>query len=275
MDAAAGRRRRMARMDLTLSPEQIATFHQQGWIALDRIIDADEVAQLREIYDRIFRERIGWEDGAMYDLGGKEDGGPPVLPQIMRPSRYVPELLACSYRRNAAAIARQLYPDTDDNIGDHMIYKPPGYGAPTPWHQDQAYHNAKVFHKGLNFWMPLDDATVENGCLHFVNGSHRLDVLPHHPIGNDPSIVGLEVDEPERWHAQGVAAPVPAGGCTIHAAYCLHYATPNRSERPRRAYILTTHCPTTPRPVPVNDYWNHSKQEPRRERERLKKAVVG
>ena len=66
-------------------------------------------------------------------------------------------------------------------------------------HQDQAYHDPAMAYKGVNFWMPLDDATVESGCLQFIPGSHKLDVLPHHSINRDPRIHGLEVDDPEKY----------------------------------------------------------------------------
>ena len=41
-------------------------------------------------------------------------------------------------------------------------------------------------------WIPLQAATLENGCMQFVPGTHRQEVLPHHLIGNDPRIIALE-----------------------------------------------------------------------------------
>ena len=62
----------------------------------------------------------------------------------------------------------------------------------------------------VNVWTPLVPARVENGCMQFVPGSHQQDVLPHHPIGNDPRVIGLEVDEPEAYAARAAACPIPA-----------------------------------------------------------------
>jgi ectoine hydroxylase-related dioxygenase (phytanoyl-CoA dioxygenase family) len=138
---------------------------------------------------------------------------------------------------------------------DHMIFKPACHGAATPWHQDQAYHDPTLRYRNINFWMPLDDATIDSGCMQFVPGSHRLDVLPHHHIGDDPSVHGLEADNQQSLARYAVACPVPAGGCTMHAAYTLHYAGANTSAAPRRAYILVFRATPTKRDKPVNNYW--------------------
>ena len=105
---------------------------------------------------------------------------------------------------------------------------------------------------------------VENGCLHFVPGSHRWDVLPHHCIHHDSRIHGLEVDDADTSTA--VACPIPAGSCTIHHNRTLHYAGPNVSNVPRRAYILAFGVAPRPRAEPRDFYWNRRKRTARQTR---------
>lgn len=258
----------MAAVCTSLTAEQLDFLDTQGYLQLPAIIPPEELTRLREIYDRIFRERLGWEDGAMFDLGGAEDGGELVLPQILGPSRYVPELQQTAFWANTRAIAEQVWPGEKLSMGEHMIYKPAGHGSATPWHQDQAYHDPNHLHRKLNFWMPLDDADETSGCLHFVPGSHRFAVLPHRRINGDARIHGLEVVDPTPWEKVGVAVPVPAGGCSIHAAYMLHYANPNKSTRPRRAYILTYGAPPTKLDQPIDMPWQQEVKTARLERAR-------
>lgn len=247
----------------SVSDEDVQRFETDGFLTIDAITTPDELVWLREVYDRLFEERVGWETGSQFDLAGTDEKEA-ALPQMLGPSRYVPELLDTEYRRNAMAIAhRILGDDMTDRVGEHMIYKPAGRGAATPWHQDQAYHDPSMTFRGVNFWMPLDDATVDSGCLQFVPGSHKLDVLPHHSINHDPRIHGLEVDEPDTWTDKAVACPIPAGGATIHACYLLHYAAANTSDRPRRAYTLTFRCEPQPRDVPIDNYWRREQQTAR------------
>ena len=43
----------------------------------------------------------------------------------------------------------------------------------------------------LTVWIAIDEATTENGCLFFVDGSHREAVPPHvaPPLEYDPSVI--------------------------------------------------------------------------------------
>ncbi|MBS10754.1 MAG: phytanoyl-CoA dioxygenase [Gemmatimonadetes bacterium] len=229
--------------------------------------DPEKIEWLCEVYDRLFTDRLGWEEGSQFDLAGTDDDNEAALPQMLGPSGYVPELLESTYRKNAAAIARQIFGDgMTDRVGEHMIYKPAGRGAATPWHQDQAYHDPTLAYKGVNFWMSLDGATVDSGCLQFVPGSHKMDVLSHHSINHDPRIHGLEVDDPDQWADKAVPCPLPVGGATIHACYLLHCAEPNISDRPHRAYTLTFRCELTLRDVPIDNYWRREQNTARQQR---------
>ncbi len=136
-----------------------------------------------------------------------------------------------------------------------MIFEPAHVGNVTPWHQDQAYHDPEMDERSINFWITLDDADALNGCMHYAPGSHVHDVLPHHRIGRDPSVHGLEVDDPEVFAEGAAACPLKAGGCVLHLAKTLHYAGPNRTARQRRAYILIVHAPPVRRLVPVDNHW--------------------
>jgi ectoine hydroxylase-related dioxygenase (phytanoyl-CoA dioxygenase family) len=115
--------------------------------------------------------------------------------------------------------------------------------------------------------MPLQQATVENGCMQFIPGSHKLEVLPHHSIGHDPRVHGLEVDDvPEVDEERAVACPLPPGGATFHASRTLHYAGANKSDQPRRAYILGFGAPAKQRDEPRRFPWQEEKQTARQQR---------
>jgi ectoine hydroxylase-related dioxygenase (phytanoyl-CoA dioxygenase family) len=229
---------------VVLSGEEIAFYHREGYLVLDAIASPEEVEWLREIYDRLFAERGHAQNGRL-DLVGDRGEGSGSLPQIIEPSTYAPELLHGRYRADALAIARQLLGPGAVPRGEHAIFKPAGSGAETPWHQDEAYWDPGQEYDDLSIWIPLQPATIENGCLWFVPGSHRLDVLAHHPIGYDPSVHGLEVSDADV--SEAVACPIPAGGCTVHHHRTLHYAGSNRSDVPRRAYALIFGTPPSPR----------------------------
>ncbi|MDX1931626.1 MAG: phytanoyl-CoA dioxygenase family protein [Capsulimonadales bacterium] len=251
--------------------EQIADFHRNGFIALGPITDAAELEWMRGVYDRIFSERAGRESGDQFDLGGTdEEGKEAVLPQILNPSRYAPELREGNYLKNADRIVKQLLGPTASVGIAHAIFKPAGTGAATPWHQDEAYWDPAHLYYSVSVWMPLQPATIDNGCLWFVPGSHRWDVLPHRSIGGDPRIHGLElaVPDPDVLLAGAVPCPLEPGGITIHLNRTLHYAGANTSDIPRRALILGAGLPSLLHPGERRFPWNEAKITPRQERAR-------
>ena len=248
-----------------LTNEQIAFYHREGYLAIDAITTPEEVAWLREIYDRLFAQRAGRAEGNQFDLAGTdEEGAEASLPQILRPDQYAPELARSLCRVNALAITKQLLGAAVEYHGEHAIFKPALHGAETPWHQDEAYWDPDLEYNEISVWIPLQEATPENGCMYFVPRSHLLEVKPHHPINHDPRIHGLEIDEIDA--AQAVACPLPPGGATFHGPRTLHYTPPNRSAIPRRAYILGFGTPATKRATPRDFYWNRQKATAREER---------
>ena len=258
---------------VVLTPEQITSFHENGFLTLGSITNDTELDWLRGIYDRLFASRAGREEGNQFDLGGTdEEGKEAALPQILQPVKYAPELAHGLFRTNALAIATQLLGPGATANGDHAIFKPAGTGAPTPWHQDEAYWDAMRQYNSVSIWMPFQEATIENGCLWFVPGSHKWEVLPHHSIGHDPRVHGLEVEGADTSTA--VACPLPPGGVTIHKNRTLHYAGPNTSGVPRRAFIMGFGQPNQPRTEPRRFPWNEIKQTARDERKRAANAAA-
>ncbi|HEY0866132.1 MAG TPA: phytanoyl-CoA dioxygenase family protein, partial [Fimbriimonas sp.] len=216
---------------LRLTDEQVAFYHREGYLAIGALTTPDEIERLREIYDDLFIRRVGRERGDQFDLAGTdEEGKEASLPQILGPSKYAPELIEGLLFANARAAARQLLGEEAEFGGDHAIFKPAHSGAPTPWHQDEAYWNPAVDYNSLSIWVPLQEATLENGCMQFIPGSQNLEVQPHHSIGNDPRVHGLEIDEVD--DSSAVACPLPAGGATFHGSRTLHFTGANRSDVP-------------------------------------------
>ncbi len=172
---------------VTLTSDQVRFYHDNGYLALPSITTPDELETMRCAYDRIFSERAGRSVGDQFDLGSAdEEGKEAVLPQILSPAKYAPELTDGLFRANGLAIARQLLGPEAISMGDHAIFKPARTGTQTPWHQDEAYWGEQVDYNSFSLWMPLQEATIENGCMWFIPGSHRLEVQPHHTIGHDP-----------------------------------------------------------------------------------------
>jgi hypothetical protein len=248
-----------------LTAQQIAQFQDQGFLRLERFAVVEEINWVRTIYDRLFVERAGWDSGDHFDLAGTDDPQSPLrLPQMMNPAHYAPELAKVPLRTAALSLARQLLGASAEPTDEHAICKPEADGVETPWHQDEAYWEPAYAYDALSVWVPLQEVTVENGCMQFIPGSHRLGMLPHHSIGHDVRVHGLTTDDVDERRA--VACPLPVGGCTVHHCRTLHYTGPNRSGQVRRAYIMMFQKPPVPLEVPGEFPWLTARRAARQER---------
>jgi 2-oxoglutarate-dependent dioxygenase len=116
---------------------------------------------------------------------------------------------------------------------DHAFYKPAGKGEASNLvlHQDNRYWHLEPA-AAVTIWVALDDATVANGCVHYVLGSHRRGRIEHERTDPDSVLVEAVTDE------EAVPYPVPAGSALAHHAQVLHGSPPNRTPDPRRAYCI-------------------------------------
>jgi ectoine hydroxylase-related dioxygenase (phytanoyl-CoA dioxygenase family) len=119
--------------------------------------------------------------------------------------------------------------------GNHAILKPPRIGGATPWHQDEAYWDPRYAHRAVSIWLALQPATLENGCMRFIPGSHRGPVLRHELISADSH--GLRLSEQIPDGPQAICE-LPATGASVHDGRTLHCAGPNLSAQPRRALVF-------------------------------------
>ena len=126
-------------------------------------------------------------------------------------------------------IMRQIIGEDVALKAEMALSKPPFIGSEKPWHQDNAYFDWLPMEKVATAWIALDDATVENGCMHTIPGGHRLGALKHHHT-TDCEILPDRIDK-----SQAVPVPLKAGGVMFFSAMLPHQTPPNQTAERRRA----------------------------------------
>lgn len=243
----------MSTLQQSTVPCTAEAFREQGFARFDYLIDDDELALLSDLYDRIFAEPE--QHPGFKNLGGKNEAGALLMPQIGGPSKHHPELQELKYFKSLQQLAKELLGPAAAFRNDHMIMKPAHSPRDTPWHQDQAYHSPLYRYTNVNFWLPLDGATVEEGCLWFVPRTHGGTVVPHHNNFEAGGATAVAAAHQDYWQANGVAVPCPRGSISAHHSYCMHYAAANNSDRPRRAWITVFALPPVELERPLQMPW--------------------
>lgn len=251
-----------------LTEDQLVALRRDGFLLVEGLSSDAEIASLRGLFDRMFAERRGWERGDLFDMIGPDSPEQELaLPQLLRPSQYEPLLRRSKLASSARSIAEQILGPKLENDLEHAISKPPFNGAATPWHQDDAFHRkGSGVLESISIWMPLQDVTVESGCMRYIRGSNLGPLYPHRSPHNDPRIHGLETISPPNL-TDCVAMPMRAGCAVIHLSRTLHSAGVNSGDQPRRAYILGYSVKTRRDRLFTRDYpWNLEKQTAREQR---------
>ena len=116
--------------------------------------------------------------------------------------------------------------------------KRPREGSEFPWHQDYPYWYVRTpehAHEIVTAMLFLDDAVAANGALRVLPGSHRGGPAPRDR--GEPS--GFLADPARIDASREVRIEVEAGSVLFFPALLLHRSTPNASDRPRRAILLS------------------------------------
>ena len=121
---------------------------------------------------------------------------------------------------------------------DQLFCKPPRTGAVVAWHQDYSYWTRTVPMAHLTCWIALDDATAANGCLQYVPGSHRWNLLPITGLAGTMDAIRGVLTEDQRAQFTPVAAEVPKGHASFHHPLTVHGSSANVSDRPRRGVVI-------------------------------------
>lgn len=225
-----------------LDAATISAFKANGFAALPRLIDDASLDSLRTTYDQLLSGEL--------DTTGSRDG---YLGDLTR-QLVGPENCHELFRNNAALdagreISSQLFDWAPTFLYSQLLFKPPEHPFETPWHQDAAYTRMPFAPAGsptppitAQFWLALDDADEENGCMHFHPPTGEQGLLPHHVVSgaddNPARLLGLADVSAHIDPAKVVACPITAGCATVHVGGALHCTPANRSPRPRRAYIF-------------------------------------
>ncbi|XP_013411609.1 phytanoyl-CoA dioxygenase domain-containing protein 1 homolog [Lingula anatina] len=211
-------------------------FSDNGYVVVHNLLDNDSLEIYQEIYDKLLSGEID-ASKHRHDLGSHEKRkvvDQENVCQIMWPSVYLPGLAQGPLHQRTKAIANVIIGEDAEFDFDMLIAKSPHTETGTPWHQDESYWPDMPDKRAVSFWCAMDDATVENGCMWFVSGSHKRPLRTHRPVK-----VGHHIRMTDDCsEAEGQPQPIPAGSCTGHHGRTLHYTRGNSTDRWRRAFIV-------------------------------------
>ncbi len=216
-----------------LTQEQVARFHQQGFLKGSRVLNDSEVEVLRNELERVIRDRDGDGPKPVHIVNLTRDDSAPVWQVV---NIWQASEAFCNLMNHPTILEEiaQLTGGRELRIWhDQIQYKPAGHGGVNMWHQDNPLWPIIDPPNQVTAWVALDDVDESNGCMSMVPGSH---------LWGDQMAVLREIPDfgsmPASWQGHKldvVRCPVDKGEVHYHHSLTWHGSHSNTSNRPRRA----------------------------------------
>ncbi|MEE2627316.1 MAG: phytanoyl-CoA dioxygenase family protein [Candidatus Latescibacterota bacterium] len=217
-------------------------YETNGYLVVNDVFDAGELSRIRDQIDALLADpdnppegvTIGREGNTVADKERAEARDDAVRGAAFL-VRFMPFFQEVARQANLLSCARGLLGSGVQVFRDQALFKPP-HGQAKPLHQDQSYFCVEPENDLTTAWIALDDATLDNGCMRYVPGSHLHGVFP---VDADPERPVHHIPRTGKVTLQpAVDCPVSAGSVIFHHGCTLHSSAENRSNTWRRALIF-------------------------------------
>lgn len=225
---------------MALTDDQKREFDENGYIIVRNLLTREEVEAVGARADQIAMGEIAQSASAVQ-----------VEPAIQRNEGTAKSKLESVRKLSSAARSDSILHAHATNpkildileglIGldiklfdDQLFMKSSAHGSRKNYHQDSnsSMMSKYVPHSLVSCWAAIDDATVDNGCLWFIPGSHKWGRIPveREREIEKQALAGALVNE--------VPIELKAGDCSFHHSLLMHCSRANRSTSRRRGYAM-------------------------------------
>ncbi|KAF6126406.1 phytanoyl-CoA dioxygenase domain containing 1 [Phyllostomus discolor] len=259
-----------------LSPEQLRKFQEDGYLVLEGFLSAEECGALQQRVAEIVarmdvpphcrvefstqeEEQVRVQGSTDYFLtsgdkirfffekGVFDKKGNFLVPPEKSINKighalhaHDPVFKCVTHSPKMQALGRSLGLQMPVVVQSMYIFKQPHLGGEVTPHQDATFLYTEPLGRVLGVWIALEDATLENGCLWFIPGSHTSEVTRRMVRAPAGSVTGTRFlgSEPDWDDNLFVPTPVQRGALVLIHGQVAHKSEKNLSDRSRQAYTF-------------------------------------
>ena len=221
------------------TPAQKTQYRNEGYFILRNIIPKELAAELRGV----IRNHIMLPDPGQFadidPMDPMDDSPQGRIARYRKLSNFCVQSPLIWHNVHASPeilnVARYFLGDDIIMKFNSCFLKPARTGSATPWHQDNGlWRDGET--QPFNFWTPLEPATRENGCMQFIPGSHKTEIVEHvlYPDSIHGELPRENVQKMIETH--GVHhIELGTGDVVIWHSSLWHYSPPNKTDQSRIA----------------------------------------
>ncbi len=204
---------------------QFQQFRKDGYFILNNVFTQAEMDELERHIDQF----VEVDDRELQTKGARGISRPNEISFTAHLAEQDPFIFSFVAEQEFVGLMKDLIGNNVSLYWDQSVYKKPETAREFPWHQDNGYIPVEP-KEYITCWLALEDATIENGCIWVLPGSHLQGLVEHKdtPIGKQ----GYMGDD------KGVAVPLQKGSMVVFSSLLLHRSGPNLSDKTRKAYVI-------------------------------------
>ena len=230
-----------------LDAEQLASFERDGFVRLAGFAEASVGDAMLDRVIELSRRAAAGEDIApafvlpeqQAELAARERAE-------VRPEDLVSKVFRLARNpvfhdfavadRVTGLVAQLLGSDDLDVFLSQFIFKNPGAWG-QPWHQDSYYFPFEPPRPVLGVWLAISEATLANGCLHVLPGSHREPIKTHVDDRRPNANYGY-VEIVDHDLSGSVPVLMQPGDLLLFDSHLMHRSTDNETHGVRAAMVF-------------------------------------
>ena len=232
---------------MKLSQEQVDRFAAEGFLVVKGMLDRMGIAALAERAEWIASGTASHIPAERLQREPSVKAGPATAPTFADSLRKMSRIAFADEVFQEHARSQEILDVVEGLLGpdiklyqDQLFMKPARVGSRQPYHQDQPLGVHVDPPDMVTCWAPMDRASVENGCLWVLPGTHRSGVIPKEKWKEyeAQSLAGQLTGEEK-------AIELEVGDCSFHHGLLLHSSRANSSPQRRRGYAthyVSSHC---------------------------------
>src|SRR5579884_465534 len=228
---------------MRLSEQDWKQFEREGYLRLGPVATEEELAALQTRMDEIMLGRVRYE-GMFFQLdsetgvyadvpSGGTWAGPTLNYRKIETLEREPLFLRYMQHPLFREITRRVYGENVSIYRAMFMNKPAHRGTVLPYHQDGGSQWDLDRDPLITIWTALDDATIANGCMQVIPGSH------HHGLFSERGhTITPEQEAQYARDEDSVYLEAKAGEAILLHNWLLHRSGVNTIDCPRRAFSV-------------------------------------
>ena len=207
---------------MKLSKQQLEDYERDGFLFPIDVFSAAEVASLRDAFETLIER--------------SHDCAPKRFDRLHLFFDWAHEIVTHDALLD---VVESILGEDILVYGTLVFLKQPHDSRYASWHQDSFYSGLHLT-PSTSAWIALTPSHRANGCMRVIPGSHKLGLLDHETVANDPNLLNrrgerikLAVNESEATDI--ILRP---GQLSLHQSTIIHGSNPNTSDETRLGFIV-------------------------------------